>query len=95
MLPTNRIPTHPGEILLNEFLEPWGLSQAEFARHAGIPLQRVNEIVKGKRGISPATAWILAQSFQTSPEFWMNLQTSYDLVCAKPRAATPAIRRVA
>ena len=56
MIPTNRIPTHPGEILLEEFLKPLGLTQAALARHLGIPLQRVNEIVRGKRGSTSATA---------------------------------------
>ena len=68
MIPTHRIPTHPGEILLEEFLKPLGLSQAALARHLGIPLQRVNELVRGKRGLSPQTAWLLAGAFGTTPE---------------------------
>ena len=95
MIPENRIPTHPGEVLLAEFLEAWGLSQAEFARQVGIPLQRVNEIVKGKRGVTPETAWILAQAFGTTPEFWMNLQVLHDLAKAKPSKKTPRVTRVA
>ena len=95
MIPENRIPTHPGEVLLAEFLEPWGLSQAEFARQVGIPLQRVNEIVKGKRGVTPEPAWILAQAFGTTPEFWMNLQVLHDLAKAKPSKKTPRGTRVA
>ena len=95
MLPENRIPTHPGEVLLEEFLNPLELSQVAFAGHIGVPVQRVNEIVRGKRGISPDTAWLLAQAFGTSPEFWLNLQTNYDLALARPkrhiaRIPTPA-----
>ncbi|MDO9302030.1 MAG: HigA family addiction module antitoxin [Anaerolineales bacterium] len=85
MLPENRIPTHPGEVLLEEFLHPLELSQVAFAKHIGVPVQRVNEIVRGKRGISPDTAWLLAQAFGTSPEFWLNLQTNYDLALARPK----------
>ena len=90
MLPENRIPTHPGEILLEEFLNPLGLSQVAFAiclanRHIGVPVQRVNEIVRGKRGITPESAWLFAEAFGTSPEFWLNLQSNYDLVRSKPK----------
>jgi addiction module HigA family antidote len=80
MLPENRIPTHPGEILLEEFLNPLGLSQVAFATHIGVPIQRINEIVRGKRGITPETAWLFAEAFNTGPEFWLNLQIHYDLV---------------
>ena len=79
MHPSNRTSTHPGEVLLQEFLEPLGVSQAELSRHLGVPIQRINELVKGKRGITPETAWLLAQSLGTSPEFWMNLQVAYEL----------------
>lgn len=79
MLPSHRIATHPGQILLQEFLEPMGLTQAELARALAIPLNRVNELVREKRGITPATALLLAGYFKNSPEFWMNLQTAYDL----------------
>ena len=79
MVPENRIPTHPGEILLEEFLRPAGVTQVAFAAHLGLPLQRVNEIVRGKRGVTPETAWLFAQSLNTTPEFWLNLQMTYDL----------------
>ena len=72
MLPDNRIPTHPGEILLEEFLRPLGLTQVALARHIGVSIQRVNEIVSGKRGVTPDTAWLFASAFGTSPEFWVN-----------------------
>lgn len=80
MIPENRIPTHPGEILLKEFLRPLGMSQVSFAAHIGVPLQRVNEIVRGKRGITPEPAWLFVEAFGTTPEFWLNLQANYDLV---------------
>lgn len=91
MLPQNRIPTHPGEILSEEFLIPLNLTQVTLAEHLGVPVQRINEIVKGKRGITPETAWLLAQAFQTSPEFWMNLQIQYDLALNQPKIKTPPI----
>ena len=85
MLPKNRIPTHPGEILLEEFLVPMNVSQVAFAAHIGVPTQRVNEIVRGKRGVTPETAWLFAEALGTSPEFWLNLQTNYDLVRFRPK----------
>lgn len=84
MIPENRIPTHPGEILAEEFLTPMGISQTEFARHVHISTQRINELIHGKRGITPQTAWLLSQALGTTPEFWMNLQTVYDLASKKP-----------
>lgn len=85
MIPTHRIATHPGIILLKEFIEPLGLSQKALAVHIGIPVQRINEIVRGKRGISPDTAWLLSEAFNTSPQFWLNLQATYDLSVHKPK----------
>ncbi|MCX6080340.1 MAG: HigA family addiction module antitoxin [Chloroflexi bacterium] len=95
MLPENRIPTHPGEILLEEFLNPLGLSQVAFAGHIGVPVQRVNEIVRGKRGITPESAWLFAEAFGTSPEFWLNLQSNYDLVRSKPKRQVARIAAIA
>ena len=79
MIPRYREPTHPGEILLQEFLKPLGLTQVEVAEKLGIPLNRLNEIIRGKRGITADTAWRLAKLLKTSPEFWMNLQTAWEL----------------
>jgi addiction module HigA family antidote len=79
MLPKNRPPTHPGEVLLAEFLEPSGITQSALAEKLDIPIQRVNTLINGKRGMTPETALLLAQFFKTTPEFWMNLQTKYDL----------------
>jgi antitoxin HigA-1 len=79
MLPKQRRPTHPGEILLREFLEPKETSQVEFAKMLGVPVQRINTLVNGKRGITAETAILLARELRTSPEFWMNLQNAWDL----------------
>ncbi len=87
MIPKNRIPTHPGEILREEYLRPLGISQVALAAHLGVPVQRVNELIRGKRGITPDTAWLLAQAFRTSPEFWVNLQTAFDLAKNRPDKA--------
>ncbi len=79
MLPDFRIATHPGTILQEEFLRPLHLTQAKLARALHIPLNRVNEMVRGKRGVTPQSALLLAGYFGNSPEFWMNLQTAHDL----------------
>ncbi len=79
MLPKNRPPTHPGEILLSEFLQAKKLSQQALADAIGVPLQRINTLINGKRGVTPETALLLARFFETSPEFWMNLQAQHDL----------------
>ena len=84
MIPENRIPTHPGEILLEDFLKPLDLTQVALAKHLDIPTQRVNEIVRGKRGITPETAWLFSQAFSTTPQFWLNLQMQYDLAMNRP-----------
>jgi addiction module HigA family antidote len=84
MIPQNRIPTHPGEMLLEKFLIPFEIPQTKLAEKLGIPVQRVNEIVNGKRGITPETAWLFADAFGTSPQFWMNLQSNHDLAKARP-----------
>lgn len=72
-------PIHPGEILQVEFLDPLGISQSKLARDIDVPHRRVNEIVMGKRAISPDTALRFARYFRTSPEFWLHLQTTFDL----------------
>ena len=78
-LPKNRPPTHAGEMLLEEFLKPLNLSQADAARRLQMPLNRLNELIKGKRGVTPDTALRLSELFKVSPEFWMNLQAGWDL----------------
>lgn len=78
-IPTDRSPTHPGEMLREEFLDPMGITQRELADALHVPYQRVNEIVNGKRGITPSTALRLSKYFDNSAGFWMNLQLRYDL----------------
>jgi addiction module HigA family antidote len=79
MLPKNRPPTPPGEMLLEEFLKPRGVTQVDLAARMGVPIQRVNTIVNGKRGITAETAILLSEALDTTPEFWMGLQVDYDL----------------
>jgi len=76
-------PVHPGEVLLEEFLEPMGLSQYRLAKEIKVPLRRVNEIVLGRRGITADTALRFAQFFGTTPELWQNLQSQYEMDIAK------------
>jgi antitoxin HigA-1 len=83
MQPAN--PFHPGEVLLEEFLEPSGVSQAAFARTVGWTRARLNELIKGKRGITADAALDLAAALKTSARLWMNLQTTYDLSQAEKR----------
>ena len=83
MIPENRKPTHPGEILLKEFLKPKQMTQVELAKLIKVPVQRVNTLINGKRGITAETALLLAAELKTSPEFWMNLQNAYDLYEAR------------
>ena len=78
-------PIHPGEILLEEFLEPMGITQYRRAKDVTVPPRRINEIVHGKRGISADTALRLSKYFGTTERFWMNLQTRYDLEVEKDR----------
>ena len=78
-IPTHRRPTHPVEMLLEEFLEPMGITQRQLADAISVPYQRVNEIVNGRRGVSPSTALRLARYFGTSSDFWLNLQLAWDL----------------
>ncbi len=85
MIPTNRIPTHPRIILLEEFLETMNITQVTLANHLNISEFVINEIIKGECGITPKIAWLLAQAFNTTPQFWMNLQTNYDLAVNKPK----------
>ena len=88
-------PIHPGEILLEEFLEPMALSPYRLAKGIRVPARRINEIVHGKRGITADTALRLARYFATSERFWMNLQTRYDLEVEKGRLRGRLVREVA
>ena len=82
-VPTKRQPTHPGEMLLEEFLVPMNLTQRELADAIRVPYQRLNEIVNGRRGVTPSTALRLARFFGNSAGFWLNLQTRWDLYQAQ------------
>ena len=79
MLPKNRPPTPPGDMLLEEYLRPRGMTQVDLAARMRVPIQRVNTIVNGKRGITAETAILLSEALDTSPEFWMGIQADNDL----------------
>jgi len=95
MIPENRIPTHPGVILQEEFLTPLGITQVGFAAHLGIPVQRVNEIVNGKRGIASATAWLFAEALERTSQFWLNLQTNRDPALNRPEIPVKPLHALA
>jgi addiction module HigA family antidote len=88
------VPVHPGEILQSEFLEPMGLSQTALAEHLKIPLRRVNEICRGRRAITPETAWLLSQAFGTTPQFWLNGQMIFDLATARQEKKFRKVTRI-
>jgi len=96
-IPTNRQPTHPGEMLREEFLIPMNLTQKELADSIQVPYQRINEIVSGKRGVTPSTALRFAKYFGMSADFWLNLQIKFDLylVQKKEKQVLEKIRQVA
>jgi antitoxin HigA-1 len=87
-------PVHPGEILLEEFMQPLGLSQTRLGRDLGVSPRRINEIVHGKRSITADTALRLSRYFGTSPEFWLGLQADYDLDTASDRLAERILKEV-
>jgi len=99
-VPTHRPPTHPGEMLLEEFLTPMGLTQRELADAIHVPYQRVNELIHGRRGVTPSTALRLSKFFGVSADFWLNLQLRWDLyhaqqaehdelIAIRPHSSTP------
>jgi antitoxin HigA-1 len=92
-IPTHREPTHAGEMLLLEFLEPMHLTQRDVAKGIGVPYQRINELVNGRRGVTPSTALRLAKFFNTTPDFWLNLQQRWDLYQAN-RNEQEALSRI-
>lgn len=85
MTPKHRRPVHPGEVLLTEILEPMNMTQVEFAERLAVPIQRINTIIRGKRGVTAETAILFARELGTTPEFWMNLQISFDLYEAEQK----------
>jgi addiction module HigA family antidote len=92
-IPSHREPTHAGEMLLEEFLEPMGISQADLAQAIHVPYQRVNELVNGRRGVTSSTALRLAKYFGTTPSFWLNLQQRWDLYHAS-KAEAAELKRI-
>ena len=91
-IPTHREPSHPGEILKEEYLLPLGITQATLAKDLEIPYQRINEILNKKRGITPSTALRLARYFNTTPDFWMNLQLRLDIYHAMKKEGKLLVR---
>lgn len=93
-LPSHRPPTHPGEMLLEEFLKPWGISQSAFAIRLGVSFPRLNEVVRGTRGVTPDTALRLARVTGMSADFWLGLQQDWDLWHAMRSGAATEIARL-
>ena len=87
-------PTHPGEVLLEDFLKPLAMSQYALAKAIDVPQIRVSEIVNGKRAITPDTALRLARYFGTSPEFWIGMQTTYDLEVTREQVGAEIATKV-
>lgn len=96
-IPTHRRPTHPGEILREEFMKPLGLTQEALADELDVSFQRINGLINGKRALTAETAILLAGRFKTSAEFWLNFQTCLDLYAARERLSrqSPTARRLA
>ncbi len=93
-IPTHRPPVRPGQMLAAEFLEPYGLTQVELARRLEVPVQRVNQIINGRRGITPDTALRLARLFDTTAELWLNLQRTWDLYEALQSPTAARLERI-
>lgn len=93
-LPLNRPPTHPGEMLLEEFLRPLGISQSAFAERLDISFVRLNEVIRGKRGVTPDTALRLARVLGMSADFWLGLQQDWDLWHTERSDKAAAIARL-
>ena len=96
-IPTNRRPTHPGEVLREDFLKPLGLTQEGLAKELDVSFQRINGIINGKRALTAETAILLAGRFKTSAQFWLNFQTRLDLYLARERLSrrSPVARKYA
>lgn len=88
--PRNRVPVQPGDVLLGEFLTPLGLTPAALVQRSGVPLEALDEIIQGKRGVTFEVARLLSQSLGTTPEFWVNLQVSHDRATLGPDEAVKA-----
>ena len=90
MKPKARKPVHPGEVLLEEFLKPKDMTQYELSEKMGVPIQRINTLINGKRDMTPETAVLLSRALGTTPQFWMNLQINLDLYLAEEKLSTRA-----
>src|SRR6476620_7235906 len=93
-IPSHRSPTHPGEMLFEEFIKPLGTTQTELAEWIGVSYPRLNEIIHLRRGITPDTALRLEQVFGMDAQFWLNLQLVWDLYEAKQSRSVAAIARI-
>jgi addiction module HigA family antidote len=93
-IPTHGPPTHPGEMLLEEFLKPLGMTQVELAKRLGVSYPRVNELIHAKRGVTPDTALRLERLFGMEAQFWLNLQQTWDLYHAMHSPAAKEIRKI-
>ena len=93
-IPATGPPTHPGEMLLEEFLKPLGMTQAELAEKIGVSYPRVNELIRGKRGVTPDTALRLERLFGMEAQFWLNLQLAWDLYHAIHSPAAKKISKI-
>jgi addiction module HigA family antidote len=93
-IPSHRQPTHPGEVLFEEFIKPLGVTQSELAEWIDVSYPRLNEIVHGKRGITPDTALRLEQVFGSDAQFWLNLQLAWDLFAARQSPAAKEIEKI-
>ena len=94
LVPTHRPPVHPGEILAEEFLKPLGVTQTEFAKRIGVTFHRLNEVVRGRRGVSTDTALRFAKALGTTPDLWLNLQRVVDLYEAMHSKQAREIERI-
>lgn len=95
MLPKKRPPTHPGQMLLKEWLEPLGITQSELAEHLGWTYARLNEIINGRRNVSADSALALGEALKTDPEIWLNLQRDWDLWCSlRNHRKVPPLKKV-
>jgi addiction module HigA family antidote len=94
LIPTHRRPTTPGEMLVEEFLRPLGITQTAFAERIGVTYPRLNEIVNGRRGVTPDTALRFARALGTTPDFWLNLQHVLDLYDAMHSAKAAEIKKI-
>ena len=93
-VPTSRVPTHPGEMLLEEFIRPMGISQTDFAQRLDVSYPRLNEIIHGKRSVTPDTALRLERALGMDAQFWLNLQLAWDLYHAKHSEAAGKINKI-